>query len=409
MQLLYNKLAGDAKTFWRYFMQTFIYLDHAATTPVHPDVITAMLPYFTEKYGNPSSIYSIGRHAHSAIENAREKIAKILGASNSSEIIFTSGGSESDNLAIKGIAEAYKNKGRHIITSSIEHHAVLHTFEYLQKNGFEVTYLPVDKYGIIDIENLNSSLRADTILVSIMTANNEVGTIEPIKEISDLLKKKNIFFHTDAVQAVGSLPVKISELGVSALSLSAHKFYGPKGVGALYLKRGVNIVPQNQGGAQEQKRRAGTENTAGIIGMSKALEIAYNNNFEEKKNKIMSLRKKLVEGVLGSIDKSYLTGHPSTRLPNNASFVFEYVEGEAILLNLDLLGVGASSGSACTSGSLEPSHVLKAMGIAPEIAHGSLRMTLGVSTTEEDIDYVLKHLPKIIDKLRKMSPLTKMR
>lgn len=388
-------------------MKKLIYLDNAATTPVHPDAVKAMLPYFSEKYGNPSSIYSIGREAHASIENAREKMAEILGASNSAEIIFTSGGTESDNLAIKGISEAYKNKGKHIITSAIEHHAVLHTFEYLQKQGFEVTYIPVDKYGIVDFEKLKTSLRPDTILVSIMTANNEVGSIQPVKEITTLLKEKNIFFHTDAVQAVGSLPLNVTELGVSALSLSAHKFYGPKGVGALYLKRGINIIPQNQGGGQERKRRAGTENTAGIIGMTKALEIAYDSSFKEKNKKISSLRNKLIEGVLNSIDKSSLTGHPSMRLPNNASFVFEYVEGESILLNLDLLSIAASSGSACTSGSLEPSHVLNAMGIPVEMAHGSLRLTLGIDTTEKDIDYVLEHLPGIIKKLRAMSPLSK--
>jgi len=388
-------------------MKKFIYLDHAATTPVHPEVINEMLPYFTQKYGNPSSIYSIGREAHTSIENAREKIARILGASNSNEIIFTSGGTESDNLAIKGIAEAYKDKGKHIITSSIEHHAVMHTFEYLQKNGFEVTYLPVDKYGIVDIEQLKKYLRDDTTLVSVMTANNEAGTIEPIKDIGKLLKEKNIFFHTDAVQAAGSIPINVTDLSVSALSLSAHKFYGPKGIGALYLRRGVNVIPQNQGGAQERGKRAGTENTPGIIGMAKALELAYDENFEEKKQRIMNLRTKLIEGVLSSIDKSHLTGHPENRLPNNASFVFEYVEGESILLNLDLLGIAASSGSACTSGSLEPSHVLKAMGIPVEMAHGSLRMTLGTGTTEEDIDYVLEHLPAIIKKLRAMSPLNR--
>jgi len=388
-------------------MKKFIYLDHAATTPVHPEVINEMLPYFTQKYGNPSSIYSIGREAHTSIENAREKIARILGASNSNEIIFTSGGTESDNLAIKGIAEAYKDKGKHIITSSIEHHAVMHTFEYLQKNGFEVTCLPVDKYGIVDIEQLKKYLRDDTTLVSVMTANNEAGTIEPIKDIGKLLKEKNIFFHTDAVQAAGSIPINVTDLSVSALSLSAHKFYGPKGIGALYLRRGVNVIPQNQGGAQERGKRAGTENTPGIIGMAKALELAYDENFEEKKQRIMNLRTKLIEGVLSSIDKSHLTGHPENRLPNNASFVFEYVEGESILLNLDLLGIAASSGSACTSGSLEPSHVLKAMGIPVEMAHGSLRMTLGTGTTEEDIDYVLEHLPAIIKKLRAMSPLNR--
>lgn len=388
-------------------MKKLTYLDHAATTPVHPEVVNAMLPYFTEKFGNPSSIYKIAREAQGDMENARESVAKILGAANPSEIIFTSGGTESDNLAIKGIAYANKSKGNHIITSAIEHHAVLHTFEYLEKQGFRVTYLPVDKYGVVDVEKLKASLSPDTTLVSIMTANNEVGTIEPIKDIAKILKEKNIFFHTDAVQAAGSLPINVTDLGVDALSLSAHKFYGPKGVGLLYLKRGVNIIPQNLGGGQERKKRAGTENTAGIIGMAKALEIAYGDDFEEKNKRTTSLRDKLIKEVLASIEKSRLTGHPDVRLPNSASFVFEYVEGESILLNLDMLGICASSGSACTSASLEPSHVLKALGVPIEIAHGSLRLTLGIDTKEEDIDYVLKHLPGIIAKLRAMSPLSK--
>ncbi|MFH1453357.1 MAG: cysteine desulfurase NifS [Armatimonadota bacterium] len=386
-------------------MKKNIYLDHASTTPVHPEVVKAMLPYFGEKYGNPSTLYALGREARTAIEEAREQIANILGASKPTEIIFTSGGTESDNLAIKGICEAYKDKGRHIITSSVEHSAVIHTFEYMEKQGYEVTYLPVDKYGIVDINALKESIRPDTIFVSIMTANNEVGTIQPVKEISNILKEKNIIFHTDAVQAIGSLPVNVQDLGVDALSLSAHKFYGPKGTGALYLKRGIRIVSQNIGGSQERRHRAGTENVPGIIGMAKALEIACGKDFEEKNKRITNLRNRLINGVMDSITKTHLTGDPVKRLPNSASFVFEQVEGESILLNLDLLGIAATSGSACTSDSLEPSYVLKAMGVPIEIAHGSLRLTLGTGTTEEDINYVLEHLPKIIDKLRAMSPL----
>ncbi|MBI2251783.1 MAG: cysteine desulfurase NifS [Armatimonadetes bacterium] len=385
--------------------QRFIYLDHAATTPVHPKVLEAMIPYFSINYGNPSSIYSIARTARGAIEDARDKIASILGASNPSEIIFTSGGTESDNLAVKGIALANQKKGKHIITSSIEHHAVLHTMQFLEKQGFQITYLPVDKCGIIDLDFLKASITPQTILISIMTANNEIGTIEPIEEILKIIQDKKIFFHTDAVQAIGNLKINLQQLKIDALSLSAHKFFGPKGIGALYIRKGAPLQPIQQGGAQERNRRAGTENTAGIIGMAKALELIYNEDFENRQENIKKLRDYLIEGILNNIEKSFLTGHPQERLNNNASFCFEYIEGESILLNLDMLGIAASSGSACTSASLEPSHVLKALCIPIEISHGSLRLTLGIDTAKEEIDYVISELPKIIKKLRAISPL----
>lgn len=380
-----------------------VYMDHAATTPVHPKALEAMLPYFSEKYGNPSSIYGIAREGRKALDDARETVAGILGA-KTTEIIFTSGGSEGDNAALKGAAFASKSKGNHIITSSIEHHAVLHACHFLEKFGFEVTYLPVDNYGMVDPDELARAITDKTILVSIMMANNEVGTVQPIAEIGKLLKGKNITFHTDAVQAAGALPLDVNELGVNLLTLSAHKFYGPKGVGILYLKRATPFLAQQQGGGQERNRRAGTENVPGIVGMTTALELAVE-NLESNNRHNTRLRERLVKGLLGSVPKVRYNGHQTKRLPNNVNLSFEYVEGESILLNLDMMGVAASSGSACTSASLEPSHVLMAMGIPVEIAHGSLRLTLGASNTEEDVDYVISLLPGIVERLRAMSPL----
>ncbi|MDA8188153.1 MAG: cysteine desulfurase NifS [Dehalococcoidales bacterium] len=380
-----------------------IYLDHAATTPVHPKVLEAMLPYFSEKFGNPSSIYSIARETRAGLDHARDTVAEILGA-KANEIIFTSGGSESDNLAIKGVALSQRKRGNHIITSPIEHHAVSHTCEYLQKHfGFEITHVSVDKHGVVDLDALATAIRPTTTLITIMMANNEVGTIEPIEEIAKMIKGKGIFFHTDAVQATGSLDINVDRLGVDMLSMSAHKFYGPKGVGALYVSRGTSILPQQQGGGQERHRRAGTENTAGIVGTATALKMSYD-EMESRNEHARKLRDKLIAGIT-KIDRTILTGHPTNRLPNNASFCFEFVEGESILLNLDMLGIAASSGSACTSASLEPSHVLRAMGIPVEIAHGSLRLTTGMDNDEEQIDRVITALPGIIAKLRAMSPL----
>ncbi len=385
-------------------MTRFIYLDHAATTPVHPAVLEAMIPYFTEKYGNPSSVYSIAREARKALDWARDTVAEILGASPS-EIIFTSGGSESDNLALKGIAFANLKKGNHIITTQVEHHAILHTCEYLEKRfGFRITYLPVDENCVVDLDALERAITPETVLVSVMYANNEVGTIQPIEEISHILRHRGgIAFHTDAVQAGGSLDLNVDKLGVDMLSLSAHKFYGPKGVGVCYVRKGTTYWPQQQGGGQERGRRAGTENTAGIVGLATALKLAYE-QLDSNNAHAARMRDRLIEGIT-KIPGAYLTGHPTNRLPNSASFVFDYVEGESILLSLDMLGIGASSGSACTSATLEPSHVLKAMGVPIERAHGSLRLTTGRDNVEEDMDRVVQVLPGIIDRLRAMSPL----
>lgn len=393
-------------------MKKLIYMDHAATTPVHPKVLEAMLPYFSEKFGNPSSVYSIAQESRQAIEDARKTIADILGAS-SKEIIFTSGGTESDNTAIKGAAFALREHGNHIITTSIEHHAVLETCHYLEKFGFEVTYLPVDQYGIVSVEDVERAIKDTTIVISIMYANNEVGTIEPIPEIGQMLKqikkkKPYLVFHTDAVQCPGALELDVNKLGVDMLSLSAHKFYGPKGVGILYIKSGTPFMPQQRGGAQERNRRAGTENVPGIVGMATALRLAEENR-EAYVQHCGRLRDKLIQGIMSRIERVILTGHPTKRLPNNASFCFEFVEGEAILLSLDFEGIAASSGSACTSASLEPSHVLLAMGIPEEIARGSVRFTLGWDNTEEDINYVLEVLPPIIQRLRAISPLAQMK
>lgn len=381
----------------------FVYLDHAATTPTDPEVVKEMLPYFTESFGNPSTLYKIGREAKKAITLARDKVAAAIGA-KSEEIIFTSGGTESDNFALKGAAFANEQKGKHIITSSIEHHAVLETCKFLAKNGFEITYLRVDKYGIIDPEDVKKAITDKTILVSIMQANNEVGTIEPIAEIGKIVKEKGIYFHTDAVQAIGAVPVNVNDLNVDLLALSAHKFYGPKGTGILYIRKGTRMTSLINGGHQERRRRAGTENVSGIVGLGKAIELTVS-KMEERSKQLILLRDKLINGVLDNIENVRLNGHPKNRLPNNANFSFEFVEGESTLLNLDLVGVAVSSGSACTSDTLEPSHVLSAMKVPIEIAHGSVRFTLGKNTTEEDVDYVLETLPPIIKKLRQMSPL----
>lgn len=380
-----------------------IYLDHAATTPVKPEVLDAMMPYFTQSFGNPSSIYQVAQINKKAIDDARETIAKHLGA-NTNEIFFTSGGTEADNWAIKGIVEANKNKGNHIITTKIEHHAVLHTCEYLEKQGFEVTYLDVNEEGIIDLEALKAAIKDTTILISIMYANNEVGTIMPIKEIGAIAKEHGIAFHTDAVQAIGQVRIDVKEQNIDALSLSGHKIYGPKGIGVLYIRRGLRITNLIHGGAQERGRRAGTENVPAIVGIAKAMELAYT-DFEAKNERIKGLRDKLMNGILESIPYSKLNGSSANRLVNNVNIGFEFVEGESLLLLLDMNGVAASSGSACTSGSLDPSHVLLALGLPHEKAHGSLRLTLGEGTTEQEVDYVLEKLPAIVQRMRDMSPL----
>ncbi|WP_422445771.1 cysteine desulfurase NifS [Thermoanaerobacterium sp. DL9XJH110] len=382
-----------------------IYMDHAGTTPVRKEVVDEMIPYLTEKFGNASTIYSYGREAKAALEDSREKVAGLIGA-DPREIFFTAGGTESDNWALRGIAYANRDKGNHIITSSIEHHAVLHTCQDLEKEGFKVTYLPVDRYGLVNPQHVMDALTDDTILVSIMHANNEIGTIEPIEEIGNALKKldKKIYFHTDAVQTVGKIPVDVNKLGVDLLSISAHKIYGPKGVGALYIRKGTRIKPFITGGGQESQRRAGTENIPGIVGFGKAAEL-IGKEMEEQYEKLTYLRDKLIKGIMENIPHVRLNGHPTRRLPHNVNVCFEYIEGESLLLNLDMKGICASSGSACTSGSLEPSHVLLAIGLPHEIAHGSLRLTIGRENTEEDVDYVLEVLPEIVNKLRKMSPL----
>lgn len=384
-------------------MKKRVYLDYSATTPMKQEVLEEMLPYFTEKFGNPSSIHAFGREAKQAIDLSREQLAKAIGA-KADEIFFTGGGSEADNWAIKGIAYANRDKGNHIITSKIEHHAVLHTCEYLEKNGFEVTYLEVDAYGRINIDDLKSAIKDQTILITIMYANNEIGTIQPIKEIGQIAKEKKVIFHVDAVQAFGNLKINVNDLNIDLMSLSAHKIYGPKGIGALYIRKGVKIHSLIHGGAQERRRRAGTENLPGIVGFGKAAALA-DENLEAHIQHVKKLRDKLIKGVLEKVGYVRLNGHPEHRLPGNANFAFEFIEGESLLLSLDMLGIAGSSGSACTSGSLDPSHVLMALGLSHEIAHGSLRLTIGDFTTEEDIDYVLQELPKVVDRLRQMSPL----
>jgi len=380
-----------------------IYLDNAATTPVDKRVLEAMLPYYSDVFGNPSSLHSHGQEAKKAIEEAREKVAKALGA-DSEEIYFTSGGSESDNWALKGVAYALKEKGNHIITTEIEHHAVLHTCRYLEKEGFKVTYLPVDEYGLVKPEDLKKAITDKTILVSIMFANNEIGTIEPIEELVKIAHEKNIYFHTDAVQAVGNVPIDVKKLDVDLLSLSAHKIYGPKGVGALYIKKGVKIHSLIQGGTQERNRRAGTENVPGIVGLGEAIEL-ITKNLDSHINKLKFLRDKLINGILEKIPYTRLNGHPTKRLPGNVNVSFEFIDGESLILNLDMAGICASSGSACTSGSLEPSHVLLAIGLSKELARGSLRLTIGKDNTEEDIDKVLEALPQIVKRLRSISQI----
>jgi len=382
-----------------------IYLDYAATTPTHPLVLKAMLPWFTDGFGNPSSIHSFGQEAKGAIEEAREKVAGLIRA-KSEEIVFTGSGTEADNFAIKGVAYAKEHKGKHIITTTIEHHAVIEPCKFLEKRGFKVTYLPVDKDGLIDPGEVKKAITDETILISVMHANNEIGTIEPIEEIARITNDREICFHTDAVQTVGHLPVDVDELKVDLVSISAHKLYGPKGVGALYIRKGTKIVPFMHGGEQEHRRRASTQNVPGIVGFGKACELAQRKMVQEKE-RLEALRDKLISGILDRIDHVRLNGHPTQRLPNNVNISLEFVEGESILLNLDLVGIAASTGSACSSSVLEASHVLLALGLPHESAHSSLRLTLGQETTGKDIDYVLEKLPQIVKKLRAMSPLYK--
>ncbi len=380
-----------------------VYFDNAATTKLDDDVLNEIMPYLKEDYGNASAIYKIGREARKAVENAREKIAKVLNCMPN-EIYFTAGGSESDNTAIKGIAHAYRNKGNHIITSKIEHPAVLETCKQLEKEGFEVSYISVDENGIINLEELKNTIKPSTILITIMFANNEIGTIEPVEEIGKIAKENNIYFHTDAVQAVGSVKIDVQKLNIDILSLSAHKFYGPKGIGALYVKTGIRFESLITGGHQERSKRAGTENVAGIVGMAKAIEKAYE-NLEEHNRKIKELRDYYVEQVSKKIPYIKINGDMEKRLPGNSNISFRFIEGEGLLLNLDLKGICASSGSACTSGSLDPSHVLLAIGLPHEIAHGSLRISIGKYNTKEEVDYLIENLVEIVNRLREMSPL----
>ena len=382
-----------------------VYLDHSATTYVRKEVLDAMVPYFTDHFGNPSSIYHIAGVSRKAIDTARAQVAKALGA-GPEEIYFTSGGSESDNWAIKGIASANIKKGNHIITTKIEHHAVLHACQFLEKNGFTVTYLPVDKYGLVDPAELERAITDKTILISIMYANNEIGTIEPIAELGAIARKHKIPFHTDAVQAIGNVSIDVNAQNIDLLSLSAHKFYGPKGVGVLYIRKGTKIDNLIHGGGQERRRRAGTENIAGIVGCGKAIELATA-DIDGHNKRIRALRDRLLAGIQAAIPDTHLNGHPEKRLPGNINISFEFIEGESMLLWLDDEGICASTGSACTSGSLEPSHVLLATGLPVEISHGSLRLTLGDANTDADVDFVLEVLPKVVSRLREMSPLYK--
>ena len=384
-------------------MKKLIYLDNAATTKTSEEVVAAMLPYFTEYYGNPSSVYEFASESKKAVSNARRTIAETLGAQEN-EIYFTAGGSEADNWALKATAEAYQSKGKHIMTTKIEHHAILHTAEYLEKRGFEITYIGVDENGVVKVDELEKAIRPDTILISVMFANNEIGTIQPIKEIGEIAKKHGVLFHTDAVQAYGQLPINVDELHIDMLSSSGHKLNGPKGIGFLYIRKGVKIRSFVHGGAQERKRRAGTENVPGIVGYGKAAEIAAK-TMKERTAKEIELRDHLIDRVLAEVPYTRLNGHRTNRLPNNANFSFQFVEGESLLILLDNNGICASSGSACTSGSLDPSHVLLAIGLPHEIAHGSLRLTLSAETTMEDIDFVVDCIKQIIERLRSMSPL----
>lgn len=380
-----------------------VYFDNSATTRTDEEVVKEMLPYLTESYGNASSIYKLGRQNRKAVEDAREKVAKSFNC-DASEIYFTAGGSESDNTAIRGIAYAYKNKGNHIITSKIEHPAVLETCKQLEKEGFEVTYVGVDENGIVNLNELESAIKETTTLITIMFANNEIGTIEPIKQIGEIAKKHNVIFHTDAVQAVGTVRIDVKELNIDSLSLSAHKFYGPKGIGALYVRKGVNFQKFVNGGHQERNKRAGTENVAGIVGLGKAIELAYA-TLDEHNKKIKELRDYYVEQVEARIPYIKINGDREKRLPGNSNISFRFIEGEGLLLNLDLKGICASSGSACTSGSLDPSHVLLAIGLPHEIAHGSLRISIGKYNTKEEVDYLIDNLVEIVKRLREMSPL----
>jgi cysteine desulfurase len=382
-------------------MNRQIYMDHSSTTPVDAAVAEAMLPYFSERFGNPSSLYSIGREARRAMEDARANVADMIGAKKE-EIIFTGSGTESDNLAIKGLVYRNRKKGDHIITSSIEHHAVLHTCKYLETQGFKVTYLPVSKEGLVNPEDVEDAITSKTILITIMHANHEIGTIQPVEEIGKLAKEKDIPFHTDAIQTAGNLPLNVDTIGVSLLSMSAHKMYGPKGVGALYVRKGTGLEPLMHGGGHERDIRSGTENVPGIVGFGKAAQLAKERLSEA--TKISMLRDSLIKGVL-EIKDSFLNGHLEKRLPNNVNIRFSFIEGESMILNLDMKGVAASTGSACSSKSLEPSHILLAIGLRHEEAHGSLRFTLGRGNTQEDVDYVVSVLPEIVNKLRKMSPL----
>ncbi len=382
-----------------------IYMDYSATTPVHPEVVKAMLPYFTEKFGNASTIYSFGREARKAVEEAREVFAGMLGAYQA-ETIFTGGGTESDNHAIKGVAYANRAKGNHIITCKTEHHAVLEPCHFLEKEGFTVTYLPVDREGLVDPEDVKKAITGKTILISIMMANNEIGVLQPVTEIGRVAREHKVYFHTDAVQAFGMLPINVEQMNIDLLSVSSHKLYGPKGVGALYFRKGVKLAQLLHGGEQEKKRRAGTENVAGIVGFARACKIAQKEMAAER-IRLTALREKLIAGFFKKIPGVLLNGHAEKRLPNNVNISVKYIEGESIILNLDLEGICASTGSACTSGSLEPSHVLTALGVTAENSHGSVRFSLGKFTSEEDVDVVLTKMPEVVQRLRKLSPLYK--
>ena len=380
-----------------------VYMDHAATTPVRQEVVEAMLPYFSERFGNPSSLYALAREAKEAVEEARGRVAAAIGG-RPEEVFFTSGGTESDNWAVKGVAAALRKRGDHIITSAIEHHAVLHPCEALEKQGYRVTYLPVDEFGRVDPGAVEDAVTDRTILVSVMAANNEIGTIQPVAEIGRIAHDHGVLFHTDAVQAIGAYPVDVDAMGADLLALSAHKFGGPKGTGALYIRRGTRIATFMDGGAQERGRRAGTENVPGIVGLGRAIELAVG-EMPRSSARIAAMRDRMIRGILDAIPDTRLNGHPTERLPNNVNVAFRYVEGESILLLLDSLGIAASTGSACTSASLEPSHVLTACGLPPEQGHGSLRLTLGPGNTGDDAEYVLSVLPGVIERLRQMSPL----
>ncbi len=388
-------------------MNEIIYFDNAATTPIRPEVYDAMRPYIESCYGNPSSVYKLARESKKAIDLARKQVADAINA-DSGEIFFTGCGSESDNWAIKGVALALKDRGKHIITTCIEHHAILHTCEFLEENGYEVTYIPVDEYGMVSADDIKKAIRPDTILVSVMTANNEIGTIEPIKEIGAVCREKGVYFHTDAVQAVGHIKIDVKEMNIDLLSLSGHKIGAPKGIGALYIRKGVKIKNLIHGGQQEKGKRAGTENVIGIAALGKAIELAVS-EMEDTTERLKYLRDKIINGVLKNIEYSRLNGHPEERLPGNVNISFEFIEGESMLLMLDAKGICASSGSACTSGSLDPSHVLLAIGLPHEKAHGSLRISLGYQNTEEEVDKLLEVLPPIVQRLREMSPLYEMK